>query len=167
MPVSENLKYFMELYHVTTAQLAEKSGIPDSTITKIRSKVTLNPNIDTLQAIAKALNITVNDLVDHPTTDEEELRDLLPKNTKGVPEEFISEFLGTLRRQRQAADRTVAELRRDRNFWRKFAVITLAVVVPISIVTLVLTAVTYWDLCHPDQGYITREMLETLSYRIT
>lgn len=154
MPIAENLKYFMDIYHITTAQLAEKSGVPESTITKIRSKVTLNPNMDTLQMLSKALNVSINDLVEHPETDEEEIRDLLPKNTKGIPDEFIQEFLGTLRRQRQASDRTVAELRKDRNFWRKFAVICIGCIIPVAVATLILVLVMYWDLSHPEQGNI-------------
>lgn len=154
MPVSENLKYFMELYHVTTAQLAEKSGVPESTITKIRSKVTTSPNMDTLQRLAKALNVSINDLAEHPTTDEQEIRDLMPKSIKGVSDETLTAFLATLRNQRIAADRTVAELRKDRNFWRKFAVICIGCIIPMLAVTMIMMMFMYWDLSHPTQGNI-------------
>ena len=167
MPVSENLKYYMDLYHVTTAQLAEKSGVPESTITKIRSKVTLSPSMDTLQALAKGLHITVNDLVDHPTMDEEEIRDLMPKNAKGVPEEFLNTVFSTLRNQRLAADRTVAELRKDRDFWRRFAVICLSVMVTLTVATFLLTAVMYWDLSHPMRGNIQFTSADTFGNVLT
>lgn len=154
MPVSENLKYYMDLFHVTTSQLAEKSGVPESTITKIRSRVTMSPNMDTLQALAKGLNVTVNDLVDHPSTADEEIRELMPKNTKDVPEEFLNTVFTTLRNQRLASDRTVAELRKDRNFWRKFAIICISCMIPMMVVCVVMLLVMYWDLSHPTQGNI-------------
>ena len=167
MPISENLKYLMDLYHVTTAQLSAKTGVPESTITKIRSKVTLSPSMDTLQALAKGLNVSINDLVDHPSTADEEIRDLMPKNTKGVPEEFINAVFTTLRNQRLASDRTVAELRKDRNFWRKFAVICISVIVPMLAINMIVNLVMYWDLSHPLRGNIQFTSAEDISSAIS
>lgn len=44
-------------------QLAKLSGVPQSVICDIESGKTRNPRIDTLQAIAKVLGITVDELV--------------------------------------------------------------------------------------------------------
>lgn len=154
MPISNNLKYWMDIRHVTTAELSEKSGVPDATITKIRTRVTKSPNMETLKMLAKGLEITVNDLVDHPLADDAELRDLLPKNMSGVSDELLSQILTTLRNQRLAADRTASELRKDRNFWRKFAVVCIGCIIPVVIVTLVMVLFMYWDLSHPTEGNI-------------
>ena len=59
-----------------------------------------------------------------------------------------------LRNQRLASDRTVDELRRDRNFWRKFTVICLGIIIPVCAITLALVLFMYWDLSHPTEGNI-------------
>lgn len=165
MPIADNLKYWMDVKHVTTAQVSKKCGVPESTITKIRTRVTLSPNMETLKCLAKALDITVNDLVDDPILEDEELRDLLPKSLPGPSEELLSQILTTLRNQRIANDRSISELRKDRNTWRKIALFALAILIPISLATLVLTAVTYWDLCHLDRGFIRQSVVGIAAYK--
>lgn len=46
---------------LTSAQLAEMSGVTQSTIEKITSGVNTNPTLETLQAICKVLGCTLND----------------------------------------------------------------------------------------------------------
>lgn len=154
MPISDNLKHIQSIRGVTTDELAELSGVPASTITKIRSRVTLNPNADTLQRLAKALNCSINDLTDTPSVDEGELRDLLPKTLPTDPEAMLELFLGTLKNQRLAMDRSHAELRKDRNFWRKMCIIGLGALLPLAVFTAVMVCVLYWDLSHPMEGNI-------------
>ena len=154
MPISENLKYWQDIKHVTTAELAEKSGVPDTTITKIRTRVTKNPNMDTLQRLAKALDVSINDLTDTPSVEDAEIRDLLPPKLPSDPEEIVALLCATLRSQRLANDRTLAELRKDRNHWRKMSVTLLSVIVPVLLITMVLVLFMYWDLSHPGQGNI-------------
>ena len=149
---------------MTTADLAEKSGVPDPTITKIRTGVTKNPNADTLQRLAKALEVSINDLTDSPSVDDAEIRALLPKKLPTDPEELISMFCSTLKNQRIANDRTTAELRKDRNFWRKFAVVCIGCIIPVVLITLVMVLVMYWDLSHPTQGNIIRYMGDMANY---
>lgn len=154
MPIAENLRYWQELQKLTTAELAIKANVPEATITKIRTRVTKNPNADTLQRLAKALECSINDLTDSPSVEDSEIRDLLPKKLPSDPEELVGLLCSTLRNQRLANDRTVAELRKDRNSWRKFALTLLGVVVPVMLVTMALLLFMYWDLSHPGQGNI-------------
>ena len=154
MPISQNLRYWQDVKHISTAELAEKSGVPDSTITKIRSRVTLNPNMDTLQRLAKALEISINDLTDAPLVDDAELRQLLPKKLPTDGTELLETILQTLRNQRIASERSIAELRKDRNFWRSFAVSCLGILIPVTVVALALICFMYWDLSHPTEGNI-------------
>ena len=154
MPISENLKYWQDIKHVTTAELAEKSGVPDTTITKIRTRVTKNPNMDTLQRLAKALDVSINDLTDTPSVEDAEIRDLLPPKLPSDPEEIVALLCATLRSQRVASDRTLSELRKDRNHWRKMSVTLLSVIVPVLLITMMLVLFMYWDLSHPGQGNI-------------
>lgn len=154
MPIAENLRYWQDLQKLTTAELAEKANVPEATITKIRTRVTKNPNADTLQRLAKALGCSINDLTDFPSVEDNEIRDLLPKKLPSDSEELVALLCSTLRNQRLANDRSVAELRKDRNSWRKFALTLLGVVVPAIIVTMALLLFMYWDLSHPGQGNI-------------
>ncbi len=51
------IKKYMKSKKITQIELAEKSGIPLQTLRGIFSGKTLNPRIDTVQAIEKALEI--------------------------------------------------------------------------------------------------------------
>jgi len=51
---------------MTLEELSEKSGVPASTLKKISAGITTNPNLDTVQAIAKALGCTLDDFDDNP-----------------------------------------------------------------------------------------------------
>lgn len=46
--------------------LAQKSGVPKGTISKITSGITKNPQLDTLRAIADALCCRIEDFVENP-----------------------------------------------------------------------------------------------------
>ena len=154
MPIADNLKYWQDLRDLTTAELAEKANVPEATITKIRTRVTRNPNAETLQRLAKALEVTINDLTDTPSVDNEELREMLPKKLPVDSQELVETVVSALRQQRIAFERTVSELRKDRNFWRKFSVVCLSILIPITVVTMLLILFMYWDLSHPHEGNI-------------
>ncbi|MGC4018740.1 MAG: helix-turn-helix transcriptional regulator [Muricomes sp.] len=51
---------------MTTAELAEKSGVPKGTLDKILSGVTKDPKFETLKAIARVLDCTLDDFDDSP-----------------------------------------------------------------------------------------------------
>lgn len=154
MPIADNLKYWQDLRDLTTAELAEKANVPEATITKIRTRVTRNPNAETLQRLAKALEVTINDLTDTPSVDNEELREMLPKKLPVDSQELVETVVSALRQQRIAFERTVSELRKDRNFWRKFSVVCLSILIPMTVVTMLLILFMYWDLSHPHEGNI-------------
>ena len=51
---------------MTIEELAFESGIPISPVQKISSGITKNPGIETMAALAEALNCSLDDLVDFP-----------------------------------------------------------------------------------------------------
>ena len=55
------LKQWMALCDITTAQLAEKAGVSETTICHIRTGK-FKPRLDTLIKIAAALNIEISDI---------------------------------------------------------------------------------------------------------
>lgn len=52
---------------LTTAELAEKSGVPKGTLDKILSGVTKDPKLETLKAIARVLGLSLDDFDDSNT----------------------------------------------------------------------------------------------------
>jgi len=163
MALSENLKYWQGLKNYTTAQLAEKANIPPDTINKIRANITRNPSMDTLQKLATALDCSIDDLVDAAPVHADDVRDLLPKKIPTDPEELASIICLSLRNQRIANDRTVTELRKDRNYWRRMALICFIAIIPLAIANVVLMAVLYWDIATPEHGKITMDALRALA----
>ena len=55
--------------HLTIEALSLKSNVPISTVKKICAGITTNPNLDTVIALAEALNCTIDELAtsDPPT----------------------------------------------------------------------------------------------------
>ena len=53
----EQVKAYIKKNKITYQKLSEKSGIPIGTLKNIFSKCEINPRIDTMQAIEKALGI--------------------------------------------------------------------------------------------------------------
>ena len=50
--------------NLSIPQLAEASGIPQGTVSKITAGISKNPRLETLRALCKALNCTLDDLDD-------------------------------------------------------------------------------------------------------
>lgn len=64
MGISKNLKKIRETKGYTKTELAKISGLTARTIENIEYARHINPSLKTLQRIAKALDITVNDLIE-------------------------------------------------------------------------------------------------------
>jgi transcriptional regulator with XRE-family HTH domain len=61
--LADNLKRYRAKIGLSQDQLARKAGITYSTLTKLESGVNQNPKVKTLQQLAKALDVTLNDLM--------------------------------------------------------------------------------------------------------
>ena len=62
--LSKNLKRFREEKGLSQDRLAKLANIANNTIIKIEQGGNINPRLDTLKKIAKALGISVDDLID-------------------------------------------------------------------------------------------------------
>lgn len=68
---------------LTTAQLAERSGIPKGTLDKILSGVTKDPKLETLKAIARVLGLSLDDFDDeHNKEKQSSYEDLITVYTR-------------------------------------------------------------------------------------
>ena len=61
--IAENIKRYRSEKGWSQEQVAREAGIPFTTFTKIENGTTKNPSIETLVKIAKALNVSLDDLV--------------------------------------------------------------------------------------------------------
>ena len=59
----DNLKELKREKNISTKQLAERSNLPEKTVTRILSGHTANPYIDTLDRLATALDCTIGDIL--------------------------------------------------------------------------------------------------------
>ena len=62
-PLSNNLKKLREKKGLSQDRLAKLADIANNTIIKIEQGENMNPTLDTLKKIAKALEISVDDLI--------------------------------------------------------------------------------------------------------
>jgi len=61
--LADNVKRYRTKKGLSQEELAHKAGVTYSTLTKIEIGVNQNPKVKTLQQIAAALDVTLNDLM--------------------------------------------------------------------------------------------------------
>ena len=61
--LSNNISYFRNVKGLSQNELANLAKIPQSTLSDIESGKRKNPGVNTIIAIAKVLNVKINDLL--------------------------------------------------------------------------------------------------------
>ena len=61
--ISENIKKVRNKLGLTQNDLVRKSGVKHTTLTKIENNVVVKPSVQTVAKIAKALGVTIKDLI--------------------------------------------------------------------------------------------------------
>jgi len=61
--ISRNIKKYRKKKGISQDKLSKLAGVTYNTIIKIESGATSNPRVETLQHIAKALNVTIDKLL--------------------------------------------------------------------------------------------------------
>lgn len=61
--IGEDIKRVRNRLGLTQDDLVRKSGVKHTTLTKIESNVVINPSVQTVAKIAKALGVPMEDLV--------------------------------------------------------------------------------------------------------
>ena len=151
MPISEKVKSLQEQKGWTTAELAEEANLPIDTINKIRSGSTRNPSPDTLQRLASAFDVTLDELVNGTAAGE---------TLKAVSGAKVYEI--AIKAQAELFEERVAALDKDRNRWRQMAFIMLGVCGTFLLAILILLLVMYWDLGHAQGGRIIYDSAQGL-----
>lgn len=151
MPISEKVKFLQDQKGWTTAELAEASNLPIDTINKIRSGSTRNPVLDTLQRLAAAFNVTVDELIGGTETQEP----IKPPSSAQMCEI-------ALKAQAELFEERIVALDKDRNRWRQVAFIMIAICATFLLAILILLLVMYWDLGHAQGGRIIYDSAQGL-----
>ena len=91
--ISENLDKHLSLLNITRAELSKRSGISVETIKNLIDERTSNPKVETLCALCKALNISLDYLAGMKTYDKDKLLllsnyDACPPSDKILVQEF-------------------------------------------------------------------------------
>ena len=61
-PKLDNINELRKMHGLTVEALAESAGVPISTVKKICAGITTNPNLETVKAIARALNCPLDSI---------------------------------------------------------------------------------------------------------
>jgi transcriptional regulator with XRE-family HTH domain len=84
--IIEKIKQHKEASHLTTQQIAERSGVPASTISRILSGQTDSPSIHNIVAICRAVGVSLDELFGViPPKVELELPKIEPEPPKQEP----------------------------------------------------------------------------------
>lgn len=97
----EKIEEYKRKLGLTSAELAERAGIPKTTLDKILSGVTKDPKLETLKAIARVLGLTLDDFDDtnHKPTHEpsyEDIKKLIARNGKEMSQDEKMELIKML-----------------------------------------------------------------------
>lgn len=160
MTLAENVKHHQELKDMTTAEFAEKANLPADTINKIRSGTTQNPNMETLKRMAAALDCTIDELAGIEKDELADVRDLLSEQMPTDPEAMVALFCRTLRHQTINHEKTLAEIRKDRNWWRGAALGVMCTALILLTIAIGMVCLLYWDLSHPTEGNILYTLMQ-------
>ena len=80
--LSMNLIYYKKLRKMTNKTLAEATGLPEGTISRIASGQTKEPTVKTLRLLAQALNCTIDDLQTDENAEKSGIYEQLSENEK-------------------------------------------------------------------------------------
>ncbi len=99
----EKIEEYKKKLGLTSAELAERAGIPKTTLDKILSGVTKDPKLETLKAIARVLGLTLDDFDDRDIPDSkkpeptyEDIKSLVARNGKHLTVEQKQDIIKTL-----------------------------------------------------------------------
>lgn len=126
--VLELMRDRKEELHVTNAWIADESGVPESTVTKLFNGTIKSPTLDTVLPVAKVLDVSLFDPEALPA----------PPKSKSVPgDQFLTLLIDSYTSQLRSKDR-----------WLLGSLgVNIALVAVLAFLVL-------WDVTHPDMGWI-------------
>lgn len=170
---------------ITVQNLSDQTGIPKSTLDGFLNRGT-TPAFDTVALVCAALDLSVDSFLGVSSVPasaaEESTPAHVPEYADDLRESHLREIdaltaahqrettaltelyrrsLETLQQAHEAEnaarDRHIAEIRRDRDSWRRIALVSLALFILIFSIWFI------WDISHPDAGLILYDKRSLLS----
>lgn len=100
----DKIEEYKKKLGLTSAELAERAGIPKTTLDKILSGVTKDPKLETLKAIARVLGLSLDDFDDKQPAKEkkeyeptyEDIQSLIARKGKDLTLEQKQDIIKTL-----------------------------------------------------------------------
>lgn len=146
--IVERLKAKKAEMGVTNAWIEEKSGVPESTVTKVLNGTNKSPTIATLGPIAAALGVSIDAGVIVSTEDTKTDRPIVPEDI------YLKMLIASYDRQLENAE---ARIRR-KNKW------ILAFAVTFAVMFVLLLLVMLYDATRPEIGWFRyQEMMRGMS----
>lgn len=134
MPYSEKLNQMKKDSGMSTQQIADKSGVPSSTITRMLNGQTEEPTFSNIANVVKAMNGSLDELV-------------------GLPPKVVTE-IKTVNADERIIDLYERSIK-AKNRWIMYLFITLLILISFIIGVLI------FDLAHPDRGWY-QEIIEAM-----
>ena len=131
MPYVERLKEFKEKSKLTNAEIAELSGLPTATITRVFNGHTPNPSFETFSHIATALGVSLDEIAGLKSPDVKPL-DAQVGNTLSNYAELLREKDERIK-ELQKGNKT---LRRERIALAIFSATIVAVVLLVLVIDI-------------------------------
>ena len=142
-----------EELHLTCAQIAEQSGTPESTVTKVFNRTIKSPTLDTLIPIAQALDISMDSIfaktVEKAAEKTVAATSVPAKMLVSQEDKFLNLFIETHDKQVSDLKEQISDLKeqiRYKDRWIK----ALAAVLILS--AAVLAFIAFFAITHPDIG---------------
>lgn len=134
--------------HITCAQIAEQSGTPESTVTKVFNRTVKSPSLDTLIPIAQALDVSMDSIfvktVDKAVEKTAAATSIPAKMLVSQEDKFLNLFIETYNKQINDFKEQIQHKER----WIK-------VLVGIVVACIgVMSFVTIYVITHPNIGLI-------------
>ena len=137
-----------EELHLTCAQIAEMSGVPESTVTKVVNRTIKSPSIDTLIPMAQVLDISMDTIfaktVEKAAEKTVAASSIPAKMLVSQEEKFLNLFI-------EAYNKQISDLKEQINNKDKWIRILVAIIV---LCLAVLAFIAIFDITHPNVGLI-------------
>jgi transcriptional regulator with XRE-family HTH domain len=143
--------------HITCAQIAEQSGTPESTVTKVFNRTVKSPSLDTLIPIAQALDVSMDSIfvktVDKAVEKTAAATSIPAKMLVSQEDKFLNLFIET-------HDKQINDLKEQISIKDRWIKALAAILI---VCTLVFAFIAVYDITHPGAGLIrTAESGDTI-----
>lgn len=133
----ECLKLRKDELHYTNAQISERSGIPESTVTKIFNGTNRSPSFDTIAPIARILGVSLDTLIASDASTDHSDGVQQPSNDR-----LIAYVIASTEKRIRSKDR-----------WICILATILIIILGLAI------SFTAYDVTHPEVGWVRLCML--------